>query len=308
MTSELDLPFFHHGVYVPLVTPFTESDFVAYDEIERLATSAIDAGAAGIVALGTTGEPATLDEQERAEVIKVIAAVCRDRGAHLCVGAGTNSTKTSLAAVQAANKAGAQSVLSVVPYYTRPSEAGIVTHFQTLAAASAVPLVVYNIPYRTGRGLGVSSLLELADTTNIAGLKQAVGGVDAGTLQLLADKPDGFSVFCGDDPYVFPLLALGSSGAIAASANLCTTAFVALVDAALKGEFARARELHEAVLPLCTVLFSEPSPAVIKAALHATGKISSPNVRAPMTIASNHATQHALDILTDVEAAISALL
>src|SRR5687767_6512082 len=136
MSSELDL----RGVLVPLVTPFTDTDTVAYGEIELLAEKALDAGAAGIVALGTTGEPATLEPAERAKIFEVVGNVCKVRGAHFQAGAGTNSTKATLALVEAAAAAGAQSVLSVVPYYTRPSEAGIVSHFEAVAPASPVPV------------------------------------------------------------------------------------------------------------------------------------------------------------------------
>jgi 4-hydroxy-tetrahydrodipicolinate synthase len=303
MTSELDL----RGTFVPLITPFTETDAVAYDEVERLAADALDAGAAGIVALGTTGEPATLDEEEKKKVFEIVGAVCKDRGAHFNVGAGTNSTRTSIGSVEAACEAGADSILAVVPYYTRPSEAGIVSHFETLASVSDAPLIVYNIPYRTGRGLGADSLLHLASVPNIAGLKQAVGGVDADTLRLFANKPEAFQVVCGDDPYIFPLLSLGASGAIAASANVCTSAFVALVDAALKDEDALARRLHETLLPLCTALFEEPSPAVIKALLHASGKISTPNLRAPMTAASAKATTKAVEVFAAVNDVLASL-
>jgi 4-hydroxy-tetrahydrodipicolinate synthase len=291
MTSELDL----RGIFVPLITPFTEADQVAYDEVERLAVEALDSGAAGIVALGTTGEPATLDEDEKAKIIEVVGAVCRDRNAHLSVGAGTASTRNSVTAARAAVAAGAQSVLTVVPYYTRPTEEGIVAHFRTLADACDAPVIVYNVPYRTGRSLGAASLLELASVPNIAGVKQAVGGVDADSLHVLAEAPEGFNMLCGDDPYLFPLLTLGATGAIAASANMCTAQFVALVDAALKGEWARARELHETLLPLCGALFAEPNPSVIKGVLHAQGRISTPNLRAPMTIASKTAVDAAVE-------------
>lgn len=293
MTSALDL----HGVYLPLITPFTKDGAVSYDEIERLAHQGIDNGVAGIVALGTTGEPATLDAAERRRVISVIAAVCRERSAHFSVGAGTNSTREALELMNEAIAAGAQSILSVVPYYTRPSEAGIVEHFKSLAAASSVPLIVYNIPYRTGRGLGADSLLELARTPNIAGLKQAVGGIDADTQRLLAEKPDDFHVLCGDDPYIFAMTVLGGSGAIAASSHVCTSAFVSLVDNALKGDHAAARETHEALLPVCETLFSEPSPGVIKGVLAANGSISSGSLRLPMTSASDAAVARAAEVV-----------
>lgn len=304
MTSELDL----RGVYVPLITPFTESDAVAYDEIERLAAEVLDTGAAGIVALGTTGEPATLDEFEKSQIIELIGNVCKSRGAHLMVGAGTASTRNSVAAVAAAAEAGAQSILSVVPYYTRPTEEGIVQHFRLLAEASPVPIVVYNVPYRTGRALGAKSLLELANVDNIAGVKQAVGGVDADSLQVLAEAPNAFHMLCGDDPYLFPLLTLGATGAIAASSNVAPAAFAALIDAALKGEWTRAREVHEALLPLCVALFAEPNPSVIKGVLHKNGKISTPNLRMPMTVASVPATQKAIEAYQATTQKLTSLL
>lgn len=304
MTSELDL----RGVYVPLITPFTAGDEVAYDEVEKLAVAALEAGAAGIVALGTTGEPATLESSEKAKIIEIAGAICKSYNAHLQVGAGTNSTRASLAAIEAATKAGAQSILSVVPYYTRPSVAGIVAHFKALADASAVPVVAYNIPYRTGRELTDASLLELAAHANIAGVKQAVGGIDAATQRLLAEKPESFHVLCGDDPYIYAMTALGGSGAIAASANVLTEGFVALVDAALKGEHARARQLHQILLPLTSVLFEEPSPAVTKAVLYKTGMISTPALRSPMTSASAETTNKATGVYMQVSSELEAVL
>jgi 4-hydroxy-tetrahydrodipicolinate synthase len=301
MSSALDL----HGVYLPLITPFTKDGGVAYDEIERLAHKGIDDGVAGIVALGTTGEPATLDAEERRRVVEIVGAVCRERSARFCVGAGTNSTSAALELTNEAIAAGAQSVLSVVPYYTRPSEAGIVEHFKSLAVASSVPLIVYNIPYRTGRGLGADSLLELARTPNIAGLKQAVGGIDADTERLLAEKPDDFHVLCGDDPFIFPMIALGADGAITASAHVCTSAFVSMVDSALKGDYVGARETHEALLPVCTALFTEPSPSVIKGVLASSGAISSDELRLPMTAASSTAVQHATEIVETAKARLT---
>jgi 4-hydroxy-tetrahydrodipicolinate synthase len=174
-----------------------------------------------------------------------------------------------------------------VPYYVRPSEAGIVRHFQAVAERSPVPLVVYNIPYRTGRGLGAEALLELAATDGIAGVKQAVGGIDADTLELLARAPESFAVLAGDDPFILPLLLMGGAGAIAASANVCTERFAAMI-----GE--RRLEESEALLPFVRALFTEPSPAVIKAVLHAQGRIPTPDVRMPLTPASPQALERAL--------------
>ena len=166
---------------VPLITPFDETGRVDEDALERLADDALAAGAAGVIALATTGEPTSLDELEQASVVSVCARVCTDRDAVLLVGAGTNDTRTTITRHEAlASVPGARASLAVVPYYVRPSEAGIIEHFRAVAAASPVPLLVYNIPYRTGRALGSASLLTLAAEPNIAGVKQAVGSIDLG--------------------------------------------------------------------------------------------------------------------------------
>src|ERR687883_1845179 len=181
------------GVFVPVVTPFAEDGSVDLDCLESLTAEVIADGASGVVALATTGEPHMLDDAEREAVVETIARVCADRGAILVVGAGTNDTRTTIARHQAlADVPGVRASLAVVPYYVRPSESAIVAHFQAVAARSPVPLIVYNIPYRTGRGLGAAALLELAQTDNVVGVKQAVGGIDADTLTMLAERPDDF--------------------------------------------------------------------------------------------------------------------
>ncbi len=283
------------GVYVPLVTPFDRRGAVDLDALERLADDVIAAGAAGVVVLATTGEPSSLDDAERDAVVAACSRVCSDRRAGLVVGAGTNDTRTTLARHEAlADVPGVTASLAVVPYYVRPTEAAIVTHFQHVAARSPVPLVVHNVPYRTGRGLSAASLLDLAATDGVAGLKQAVDGIDADTLTVLARAPEGFAVLGGDDPYLFPSTLMGATGAIAASANLCTERFVAMIGHGLAGEVAPGRAHAEALLPLVRALFAEPSPAVIKALLHAEGRIPTPDVRMPLSNASVAAVEHAL--------------
>jgi 4-hydroxy-tetrahydrodipicolinate synthase len=226
VVAELQL----RGVYVPLVTPFDRHDRVDLEALERLTDDVLAAGAAGVVALATTGEPTSLDDEERDAVVAACSRVCTDRGAGLIVGAGTNDTRTTLARHEAlADIPGVVASLAVVPYYVRPTEAAIVAHFQLVAARSPVPLVTYNVPYRTGQGLTAASLLELASTDNIAGVKQAVGDIDADTLTVLARAPEGFAVLAGDDPYLFPMTLMGAPGAIAASANLYTRRFVTMI-------------------------------------------------------------------------------
>jgi 4-hydroxy-tetrahydrodipicolinate synthase len=291
MTSDLNL----RGVYVAIVTPFETGGEVALPAMESLVHRFLDAGATGIVALGTTGETSALDTAEKQAVIECCSRACAERNAPLIVGVGTNNTATSLAGVESLRGVPAVvAALTVVPYYVRPSEAGIVEHFRILAQASPVPLVVYNIPYRTGRGLGSASILELAATDNVAGIKQAVGAVDLDTLEVLANAPDGFAVLGGDDPYLFPTVLMGGAGAIAASANLCTDRFAAMIECGLAGKVEEGRAHAEALLPVVKALFAEPNPAVIKGVLHALGRIPTPDLRLPMTPASAKAIEAAL--------------
>jgi 4-hydroxy-tetrahydrodipicolinate synthase len=275
------------GVYVPLVTPFTEDDTVDVDALARLGAELLDAGARGLIALATTGEATALTTEESDQVIECVAGVCADRGGELIVGAGTNDTRATIARHEAlAGVAGVRASLAVVPYYVRPSEEAIVRHFQLVAERSPVPLLLYNIPYRTGRGLGARALLELAATANIAGVKQAVGAVDADTLELLAGVGEDFAVLGGDDAFLYPLTLMGARGAVAASAHLCTERFVAMIECGLDGRVAEGRAHAEALLPLARALFAEPSPAPLKAVLHAQGRIATPNVRMPLANAS----------------------
>src|SRR5581483_10151432 len=225
MAIERDL----RGVYVPLVTPFAADGSVALDAIERMANRYLDAGVAGLVPLGTTGESPLLDAGEKRSVIEVVARVCTERHAQLIVGAGTNNTASTVAAVEALGEVAAVThALVVSPYYLRPSQRGLLEHFRTVAGASPVPVVLYNIPSRTGVTIEADTMLELASVPNIAGVKQAVNGIDAATLRILAEAPPTFALLGGDDPYLLPTVLVGGTGAICASAHVCTERFVAM--------------------------------------------------------------------------------
>jgi 4-hydroxy-tetrahydrodipicolinate synthase len=283
------------GLYVPLVTPFTPDGALAPECLERLAHSVIDEGAAGMVALGTTGEPATLTAEERRTVLDTCARVCRERSATLIAGAGSNDTRASAGALAELKEwPEISAALTVVPYYTRPSEQGVIAHFTALARQSPVPLVVYNIPYRTGQAMGWRALRQLAGLPGIAGIKHAAGGIDSDTVMLMADLPDQLAVLGGDDVFVPALLALGAAGAIMAAANVCTGGYADMVRAWRAGQAAEGRALGNRLAGLSTALFAEPNPVVIKAVLHAQGRIPSPAVRLPLLPASPEGTQAAL--------------
>ncbi|MBJ8339030.1 4-hydroxy-tetrahydrodipicolinate synthase [Antrihabitans sp. YC3-6] len=284
------------GLFVPLVTPFEDDGDIAFTALERLAHSVLDGGATGLVALATTAETSTLTADERSRVLAVCVRVCEERDVPLIAGAGSNSTAESVAAVAQLGLR-VTAALSVVPYYTRPSQAGIVAHFTRLAGTSPVPLIVYNIPYRTGVGLDADTLFQLARIPNIIGFKHAVGGIDDATMAMMSCVPDGFAVLAGDDLYASPLLALGATGAITASANVATAAFAALVDAWHAGETARAQKRGHSLVALTSALFAEPNPVVIKSVLAAQGIIPSSFVRLPLLPATASARDRALRTL-----------
>ncbi|MQY06018.1 dihydrodipicolinate synthase family protein [Actinomadura macrotermitis] len=256
-----------HGVHVSLITPFTAAGAVDAASLARLAGHVLDHGAAGLVALATTGEAALLSAAEQRTVLEVCRAVTIDRGVPLTVGAGTMGTDDTVR--QARERAPmADALLVVVPYYLRPSDEGVVEHFQAVGAAVDVPLLPYNIPYRTGKQLHLDTLLRLLDLDCVTSMKHCPGAIDADTLALLAS---GRPVLCGDDAYTYPMLRLGAAGAISATACLAPAACAGL-DLAT----------HNALLPLVDALFAEPSPAVLKACLAELGLIDDPAVRAPL--------------------------
>ena len=265
------------GLFVPLITPFAADGTVARSALEALAHDMLQAGATGLVALGTTGEPAALSPAERRAVVDVIGGVCRDREAPLIVGAER--------AAELRRLRGAAATLVRVPPFLRPGEEGVLAYFDAVTAQCPVPVVAYHVPYRTGQPLGVDALRRLAGTPGIAGIKYATGGVDATAVAFLADPPPGCAVLGGDDVVIAPFLALGGHGAILASAHVATADFAELVAGWRTGDLTRARPLGYRLAVLSAALFAEPNPAVIKGVLHAQGRIPTPQVRLPLLAA-----------------------
>ncbi|MFF2082967.1 4-hydroxy-tetrahydrodipicolinate synthase [Nocardia sp. NPDC058176] len=282
-----------HGLFVPLITPFTSGGALAAEALERHAHTVLDAGATGLVALGTTAEASALSGAERARVLDICVRVCADRDAPLIVGAGGNATAESVDAITALPP-GVAAVLAVVPYYVRPSEEGVIAHFTQVAAASPVPVLVYDVPYRTARTVSGETLVRLADIPNVAGFKHAVGGVDAATVHLFAEAGSRTTILSGDDRFASAQLALGAHGAILAAANVAPTAYADLVTSWLTGDLWRGRVLGNSLDALGAALFAEPNPVVIKSVLAAQGAIPDPGVRLPLLAATAAATEKAL--------------
>ncbi|NMN93609.1 4-hydroxy-tetrahydrodipicolinate synthase family protein [Antrihabitans stalactiti] len=292
-----------HGIFVPLITPFATDGSVAFDALEQLARDVLADGATGIVALGTTAESAALDNDERRAVVDVCTRVCREHRSTLIVGAGANDTRGSAAALAALGPE-VSAAMVPVPYFTRPTPAGVVAHFSALAAVSPVPLIVYHVPYRTGLDLDADCLRALGGLPGVVGVKYSAGGIDGDAIDLLSDPPRDFAVLAGDDAFVSPFLALGASGGILASAVLATRQFVELADAWSAGDVARARELGHRLTPLSAAAFAEPNPTVIKGVLHAQGRIPTPDVRLPLLPARQASVDAALMLLPRLAGAV----
>ncbi|MGW7585259.1 dihydrodipicolinate synthase family protein [Kitasatospora sp. NPDC054768] len=290
------------GIHVPLITPFAADGSVALDALEKLAHEVLDAGAAGLVALGTTGEPAALTAEERDAVVDVAAAACAARGAQLTVGASGGDTR---AVGEALTMFGARvpraAALVTTPSFVRAGEAGTVAHFRALAASSPLPLIVYHIPYRTGQQLSTAALRELAAIEGVVGVKYATGGLDRTAAELLADAPAGFAFLTGEDAFLSPMLALGAAGGILASAHLATARFVELAEAWQAGDVARARALGHRLTGLALSAFTAPNPSVTKGVLHAQGRIPTPDVRLPLLPAGRAEVDAALTLASGLD-------
>ncbi|WP_018179651.1 4-hydroxy-tetrahydrodipicolinate synthase [Jongsikchunia kroppenstedtii] len=272
-----------NGIFVPLITPFADDERIDLRALEALAHRAIDAGAAGLVALGTTGESSTLTPDERDAVATACVSVCRATGTPLIVGAGSNDTVATVRSVDHVRDLGADAALVVVPYYSRPTESGVVAHFLHVADRSPIPVLVYNVPHRTGVRLHAPALLELAGHPRIVGVKQSVGSVDDDTVRLLSTVPDDFAVLGGEDAQLTPMLALGASGGITACANVIPRAYTELAQACGRDDFATARRLSGPLVDVAEALLGQPNPTMIKAVVHAQGLLATPAVRLPLT-------------------------
>jgi 4-hydroxy-tetrahydrodipicolinate synthase len=270
-----------HGVYVPIVTPFRGDD-VADDVLAAMIDHLIDQGATGLVPTATTGECATLSHEEHLRVVEMTVQMANGR-VPVIAGAGSNSTTEAIHLVTGAEKVGADAVLMMSPYYNRPSQQGMVEHFRVVAQATRLPIILYNIPKRTGQNMDPETIIELSRVDNIVGLKDCCG--DPMQTMRIIEGAHEFSVLTGDDPMLFPTCCLGGTGGIMTSAHVLPGEWKRIVDLLDAGQIAEARAVHYKLLPIARVLFSEASPGPVKAAMELMGFAVGPP-RLPMTAAS----------------------
>ncbi len=264
------------GAYTALVTPFAADGSVDYGQLRELVEEQVAGGVAGVVPVGTSGESPTLTHKEHVDVIRAVVEAVAGR-VQVIAGAGSNSTAEALQLTRGAIEAGADATLQVAPYYNRPTQAMLVKHFSVLADLGK-PVVLYNIPGRTGVEIGVDTVKELSRHPMIQCVKEAGGSVDrvSRTLQVC-----DIAVLSGDDSLTLPMMAVGARGVVSVVTNVAPRPVVEMVRAALEGRFGDALELHRKWYPLMTGLFLETNPVPVKAALELAGK-GEARYRAPL--------------------------
>ena len=267
------------GSLVALITPMNQDGSINYEQLHDLIDWHIENGTDGIVAVGTTGESATLPVEEHLAVIEATVKHVNKR-VPVIAGTGANNTVEAIALSKAAEQAGADYTLSVVPYYNKPSQEGIYQHFKAIAKATSIPMIIYNVPGRTVVSMSNDTILRLAEIPNIVGVKEASGNIGK-NIELINSVPEGFAVFSGDDPTGLPFMLCGGHGVVTVAANVAPKLFADMCRAALEGDIATARRLNEQLIPIYNTMFCEPSPAAPKWGLSLLGKCE-PHVRLPL--------------------------
>jgi len=259
-----------HGAIVAIVTPFRNGRLDA-PALKRLVEFQIRNGTSGIVPCGTTGESATLSFEEHEKVIDVVLAASGGR-VPVIAGTGSNNTKEAVVLTRYAKKAGADAALIITPYYNKPTQKGLIAHFKAVADEVDIPIVLYNVPSRTGVNMTADTVARLSELKNIVGVKEASGNLTQ-ICDILKNTSPRFCVLSGDDALYFPMLALGAKGVISVVSNVAPKEMAELYNAFVSGQTARAREIHFRLWPLMQTLFIETNPIPAKTALAMMGMI-----------------------------------
>jgi len=274
------------GTGVAMITPFTPSGVVDYDRLILHTERLIDNGIDYLVVLGTTAETPTLSPGEKEDIVKCVVDACGGR-VPIVVGAGGNDTLSSIDSIKKIKKRGIDAILSVVPYYNKPTQEGIYEHYSAIAAASDLPLMLYNVPGRTGSNMSAETTLRLAfdypDT--ILGIKEASGNFEQYS-RLLSERPEDFMVISGDDALTLPLIALGGNGVVSVIGNAYPRMMSSMAKAALNGDYESARKLHYSLSPMIKAIFKEGNPAGVKAAMN-INKLCENVLRLPLVPATD---------------------
>lgn len=257
------------SVLTAMVTPFTPDLELDYDRAARLARMLVDSGSDGVVVAGTTGESPTLTPDEKVTLYRVVMdAVGKD--AAVIAGTGTNATQASIELTRAAEKTGVHGIMAVVPYYNKPPQDGLVAHFKAIAAATGLPVILYNVPGRTGTNMTPETVEKLCAVKNIMAVKEASGNLDQVT-DIRRRTPPSFKIYSGDDSLTLPILSVGGAGIISVASHVVGKHIKEMVDAYFAGEVARAAEINAELFPVFKAMFVTTNPIPVKLALRVVG-------------------------------------
>ncbi|WP_292462036.1 4-hydroxy-tetrahydrodipicolinate synthase [Methanolobus sp.] len=284
------------GVLPALVTPFSKDNTIDAESFRKIVSFVEEGGVSGIVACGTTGESATLSMTEHKQLIN-LSMDCAN--VPVIAGTGSNNTVEAVELTKHATDAGADAALVISPYYNKSNKAGLLAHFKTIAESTDIPIILYNVPSRTGQDVSAEIIAELAKVGNIVAVKEASGSVEkvSRILELTADED--FEVLSGEDGLTLPILSLGGIGVISVVANVVPGMMVKLVDAARRGDLKTAREMHFRMAPLIRALFSETNPIPVKRALELMG-LARGDLRLPLAPLSEEGDNILKDILHEL--------
>jgi 4-hydroxy-tetrahydrodipicolinate synthase len=287
------------GTITALVTPF-KSGAVAYDDLRKLVNFQIKNGIDGLVPVGTTGESPTVDHEEHMDIVRCVIDETKKR-VPVIAGTGSNSTREAVELTRAAHAAGADGMLVVAPYYNRPTQEGLYQHFCAVAEATDRPIVLYSIPGRCGIEISVDVIERLrAKFDHVAHVKEAGGSVDR-VDQILQACGDTVTVLSGDDSLTLPFMSVGAQGVISVASNLVPKEVGRMVDAALEGDYKKARKLHRHLYPVFKTIFIESNPTPIKSAMLRAGLIGTDDVRRPLCAMTSANRKTLFDVLKTFE-------
>jgi 4-hydroxy-tetrahydrodipicolinate synthase len=286
------------GAGTALVTPFTTTSLLDEAVMRRLVRRQIDEGIHFLVPCGTTGESPTLSEDERTTVVRICVEEARGK-VPVLAGAGGYDTREVIHTARLMERAGANGLLSVTPYYNKPTADGLIQHFKAIAESTALPIILYNVPGRTGCNIDVSTLVKLAAVPNIIGVKEASGNIQQ-VCEICRAVPSDFIVLSGDDAVTLPLMAVGGRGVISVASNQVPREMSQMVEAAERGDFAAARKIHTSLLPLMLINFVESNPIPVKAAMAAMGLLEEA-YRLPMVPPRQDSRVRILNVLRELD-------
>lgn len=287
------------GTGVALVTPFHKQGTIDFTSLGRLIDHTIEGGVDYVVCLGTTSEYPTLSSQEQLAVVEFTIEKVENR-VPVVLGMGANDTRSLVDKIRQTDMSSIAAILSVAPYYNKPNQKGLYAHYKAIAEASNTPIILYNVPGRCGVNMTAETTLQLAnDFSNIIGIKEASGNM-AQCMDILANKPQGFTVVSGEDALVLPMIALGAQGVISVAANAYPNIMSELVTHSLKSNMKKARAVHEKLLPFSNAIFDEGNPTGIKAALEIMG-ICQNNLRLPLVKSSKQLYSKLQTIINNID-------